>query len=108
MTEQSKIPLPEGEQGKSLFERAEGTFGGFDGFKPAPVPAELAAPANRRWKKPAAKVAAPVLSPLAGEGGTPSGVEGEGTAAQAAAHAADPSPNPLPQGERAIYPWKRS
>ena len=28
MTEQSKIPLPgEGEQGKSLFERAEGAFG---------------------------------------------------------------------------------
>jgi hypothetical protein len=52
VTEQSKIPLPEGEKGKSLFERAEGTFGGFDGFKPAPVPAELAAPANRRWKKP--------------------------------------------------------
>lgn len=58
MTEQSKIPLPEGEKGKSLFERAEGSFGGFEGFKPAPVPAELAAPANRRWKKPEAKVAA--------------------------------------------------
>ncbi|MBX7483201.1 valine--tRNA ligase [Qipengyuania qiaonensis] len=40
-------------------------------------------------------------SPLAGEGGAPSGAEGEGTAAQAAAYAADPSPNPLPQGERA-------
>ena len=42
MTEQSKIPLPpkgEGaEQGKSLFERAEGAFG-LGGFKPAPVPA---------------------------------------------------------------------
>ena len=41
-------------------------------------------------------------SPLAGEGGAPSGAEGEGTAAQAAAIAADPSPNPLPQGERAL------
>jgi valyl-tRNA synthetase len=40
-------------------------------------------------------------SPLAGEGGAPSGAEGEGTAAPAAADAADPSPNPLPQGERA-------
>ena len=58
MTEQSKIPLPEGEKGKSLFERAEGSFGGFEGFKPAPVPAELAEPANRRWKKPAAKAEA--------------------------------------------------
>ena len=56
MTEQSKIPLPGGEQpGKSLFERAEGSFGGFEGFKPAPVPADLAEPANRRWKKPDVK-----------------------------------------------------
>ena len=64
MTEQSKIPLPEGEQGKSLFERAEGSFGGFEGFKPAPVPKELAEPANRRWKKPEAK-AAPQADPPA-------------------------------------------
>ena len=53
MTEQSKIPLPAqgesgGEKGKSLFERADGAFGGFDAFKPAPVPAELAEPANLR------------------------------------------------------------
>ncbi|MCW2370378.1 valine--tRNA ligase [Sphingobium sp. B11D3D] len=40
-------------------------------------------------------------SPLEGEGGAPSGAEGEGSAANAAANAADPSPNPLPQGERA-------
>jgi len=60
MTEQSKIPLPEGEKGKSLFERAEGTFGGFEGLKPAPVPADLAQPANRRPKKPEAKAAEPV------------------------------------------------
>ena len=40
-------------------------------------------------------------SPLAGEGGAPSGAEREGSVAQAAAGAADPSPNPLPQGERA-------
>jgi len=52
MTEHSKIPLPEDGKAKSLFERAEGSFGGFEGFKPAPVPAELAQPANRRWKKP--------------------------------------------------------
>jgi Mrp family chromosome partitioning ATPase len=48
MTEQSKIPLPgEGERGKSLFERAEGAFG-FDALMPAPVPVQLAEPANRR------------------------------------------------------------
>ena len=46
MTEQSKIPLPG--EGKSLFERADGAFGGFEDFNPAPVPAELAPPANRR------------------------------------------------------------
>lgn len=65
MTEQSKIPLPEGEKGKSLFERADGAFGGFDAFKPAPVPAELAEPANRRRKKPEAKVAAEPVAPPA-------------------------------------------
>ncbi|WP_073977274.1 valine--tRNA ligase [Erythrobacter donghaensis] len=43
-------------------------------------------------------------SPLAGEGGAPQGAEGEGSAAQAAADAADPSPNPLPQGEGAFSP----
>jgi Mrp family chromosome partitioning ATPase len=57
MTEQSKIPVPEEDKGKSLFERADGAFGGFDAFKPAPVPAELAEPANRRWKKPEGKLA---------------------------------------------------
>ncbi|MBH5323495.1 type ISP restriction/modification enzyme [Aurantiacibacter sediminis] len=41
-------------------------------------------------------------SPLAGEGGAPDGAEGVGTDAEASAGAADPSPNPLPQGERAI------
>ena len=53
MTDQSKIPLPEGEKGRSLFERADGAFGVFGGFEPAPVPTELAAPANRRVKKAA-------------------------------------------------------
>jgi Mrp family chromosome partitioning ATPase len=57
MTEQSKIPLPgENEKGKSLFERAEGAFG-LGGLKAAPVPAQLAEPANRR---PPAKAPAPV------------------------------------------------
>jgi Mrp family chromosome partitioning ATPase len=50
VTEQSKIPLP-GKKGQSLFERADGAFGGFEAFKPAPVPAELAEPANRRVRK---------------------------------------------------------
>ncbi len=70
MTDQSKIPLPEGEKGKSLFERADGAFGGFDAFKPAPVPSELAPPANRRWKKPEVKMAQPVV--LATEPESPS------------------------------------
>ncbi len=48
MTEQSKIPLPgDDAKGKSLFERAEGAFG-LGGLKAAPVPAQLAEPANRR------------------------------------------------------------
>ena len=42
-------------------------------------------------------------SPLVGEGGAPSGAEGEGLSGDSsAADAADPSPTPLPQGERAI------
>ena len=40
-------------------------------------------------------------SPPAGEGGAPTGAEGEGAATMVAADAANPSPNPLPQGERA-------
>ena len=51
MTDQSKIPLPEGEKGRSLFERADGAFGVFGGFEPAPVPTELAAPANGRLRQ---------------------------------------------------------
>ena len=45
MTEHSKIPLPG--KGKSLFERAEDAFG-LGALKPAPVPEQLAEPANRR------------------------------------------------------------
>jgi propionyl-CoA carboxylase alpha chain len=44
----------------------------------------------------------PLPSPLAGEGGVPQGAEGEGSCAPAAARAADPSPNPLPQEEMAL------
>jgi Mrp family chromosome partitioning ATPase len=99
MTEQSKIPLPEGEKsGKSLFERAEGAFG-LDGFAAAPVPSQLAEPANRRVPRKVVTTE-PMPSPIAGEGGAPSGAEGEGSAAPAAAFAGDRSPNPLPQGER--------
>jgi Mrp family chromosome partitioning ATPase len=79
MTEQSKIPLPgEHEKGKSLFERAEGVFG-LGGLKAAPVPTQLAEPANRRPVKapkseepaalepviaPAAPAAAPAAAPV--------------------------------------------
>ncbi len=66
MTEQSKIPLPpEGAKGKSLFERADGALAG--GFKVAPVPAELAKPANRqpvRTARPAATQAPPASEPV--------------------------------------------
>ena len=41
-------------------------------------------------------------SPPAGEGGAPSGAEGEGAGTMLPARAANPSPNPLPQGERAL------
>ena len=55
-----------------------------------------------RYAPPEAKFRqAPFSSPLAGEEGGASAPGGEGTAAKAAARAADPSPNPLPQGERA-------
>ncbi len=54
MTEQSKIPLPQGEKpGKSLFERAESAFGSFGALTPAPVPDKLAEPARRRVTSPA-------------------------------------------------------
>ena len=40
-------------------------------------------------------------SPPAGEGGAPTGAEGEGAATMVAAVTENPSPNPLPHGERA-------
>ncbi|MGN6497981.1 MAG: capsular biosynthesis protein, partial [Tsuneonella sp.] len=49
MTEQSKIPLPESDDGKgesSLFERASGAFG--LGFRPAPMPVRLDEPPMKR------------------------------------------------------------
>jgi len=68
MTEQSKIPLPpEGEgagQGKSLIERASGTFG-LETFKPAPVPVELAKPRAKRPAEPVAEAQAAKETPLA-------------------------------------------
>jgi Mrp family chromosome partitioning ATPase len=89
MTEQSKIPLPGGEKGKSLFERAEGSFGGFEGFKPAPVPEDLAAPANRRWKKPAAKTAVTETAPVASSVEAPSAMPAAFEAPNAPAPVAD-------------------
>ncbi len=55
-------------------------------------------------------------SPLAGEGGAPSGAEGVGSATKVAADAANPTPNPLPQGEGALslvmaipdHPWTKA
>jgi propionyl-CoA carboxylase alpha chain len=55
-----------------------------------------------RYRPPEARFRqAPFSSPLAGEEGAPSGEGGEGAAAKTAAGPTDPSPNPLPQGERA-------
>jgi Mrp family chromosome partitioning ATPase len=97
MTEQSKIPLPPEGKGKSLFERVEDLFG-LDVFVPPPVPERVAEPPAKAVsrKGPSAKadrLRPPFSSPLAGEEGVPSSAEGEGTAASAAADAADPSPN---------------
>jgi Mrp family chromosome partitioning ATPase len=64
MTEQSKIPVP-GAKGKSLFERADGAFGGFGSLTPAPVPAELAGAPNKRWKKPETRKLADAAEPVA-------------------------------------------
>ncbi len=75
MTEQSKIPVPPGQgeganEGRSLLERASGAFelGGFGGtgFKPAPVPKDLAAAPKRAVRAaPAAQPAqaAPIAPP---------------------------------------------
>ncbi len=59
MTEHSKIPVPgkDAKKGKSLFERAEGMFGG-EGYAPAPVPKDLAKPVNRKVAKPKVPAAA--------------------------------------------------
>jgi Mrp family chromosome partitioning ATPase len=110
MTEQSKIPLPPEGKGKSLFERVEDLFG-LDAFVPPPVPERVAEPPAKAVsrKGPSAKAPdkpiPPFSSPLAGEEGAPSGAEGKGAVASAAANtsacAADPSPNSLPQGEGA-------
>jgi exopolysaccharide/PEP-CTERM locus tyrosine autokinase len=96
VTEQSKIPLPsEGESnadeqgGKSLFERASGTFG-LGQFKPAPVPAGLAAP---KAKRPAAKP--PVELPAAAQPAEPAAAPEPAFAPPAAAPAPAPKPEPL-------------
>lgn len=47
MTEQSKIPLPSEDKGRSLFERAESLFG-LEGLEAPPVPHGLAEPAAKR------------------------------------------------------------
>ncbi len=68
MTEHSKIPVPpkKDKPEKSLFERSEGLFAGKK-FKPAPVPRDLAPPANRQVVKrrpvPQAAAAAPARAP---------------------------------------------
>src|SRR5690554_2059022 len=67
MTEHSKIPLPPRKEGESLIERAAGAFGGLGAFKAAPVPKALAAPGNRRVRKPAVKAEALATSEPAAE-----------------------------------------
>ena len=92
MTEQGKIPLPPKGEGRSLFERAEELFG-FDGFALSGVSKGPATPKKLPEPVPAKPAAQNRPSPLVGEGGAPRGAEGEGSAAPAAAGAADPSPN---------------
>jgi len=58
------------------------------------------------WSNPLGPAMWNYPSPLVGEGGGALAPGGEGSAAQAAADAADPSPNPLPQGERASACWR--
>ncbi len=73
MTEQTKIPVPDKDEGegvdapKSLFERAEGMFG-LGGYASAPVPRKLAQPVNRKVVKaavvePVVEVVVPVAIP---------------------------------------------
>ncbi|HYD24088.1 MAG TPA: AAA family ATPase [Croceibacterium sp.] len=102
MTDQSKIPLPgEGNPaGQSLFERAEGAFGGFQGFQPAPVPAELAAPANRRVSRRAAETEATVAAPA-----SPSRLrEGLGVGQPDDARRPTPAPSRKREGSEAESP----
>ncbi|ANU08138.1 AAA family ATPase [Paraurantiacibacter namhicola] len=93
MTEHSKIPLPEDEDGKAkpatLLERAEAMFGLGD-FAPAPMPEKLAkAPAKRgARKKPAAKPAPEAIEP----------------AVEAPKPAVQPAPEPAPVAEPAPAP----
>jgi exopolysaccharide/PEP-CTERM locus tyrosine autokinase len=86
VTEQSKIPLPPKGEGKSLLERADGTFG-LGGFKPAPVPADLVAP---RAKRAAPPQPAPVEPPV---------VPAPATAEPPVARASQPAPFAPPAAE---------
>jgi Mrp family chromosome partitioning ATPase len=114
MTEQSKIPLPPEGKGKSLFERAEDLFG-LDGFAPPPVPDGLAEPAAKR---PSRK--GPSVAPMSFETGSqppasippqdersiedarpPISAHPEERGRSPSVSKDDPSPNPLPHGERA-------
>ena len=75
MTEQSKIPLPpEGEGGKSLLERASGTFG-LGAFRPTPVPSDQAKPRAKRPAEPVAEEATPVSPARAAEPEVPAAPE---------------------------------
>jgi Mrp family chromosome partitioning ATPase len=114
MTEQSKIPLPEG-KAKSLFERAEDLFG-LDGFAAPPVPEGLAEPAAKRPSRKGASAAPasfetssqpPASIPPEDErakeselSSNPAHPEERGRSPSVSKDA-DPSPNSLAQGESA-------
>ncbi|KLE35414.1 P-loop NTPase [Aurantiacibacter luteus] len=64
MTEHRKITPPQSPARKTLFERADGSFGSNSEFATAPVPRELAQPVNRRIVKRRPKAAPEVLEVL--------------------------------------------
>lgn len=88
MTEHRKLPEPP----KTLLERAESMFG-LGGYKPAPVPDELARPVNRRVPKRKGEVEpveAQVSAPV------PVGASSQVSEASVAAPQAEPVPAPAP------------
>lgn len=98
MTEQTRIPVPpKGENdGKSLFERANGTFDLGNGFKPAPVPKGLAdVPARIKRPMQVALAPVPAQEPEIAFQASAAPPPAETVAAAAPFDAATPQPEPV-------------